>query len=149
MSKKYSYICICNNDLDIEKHVQPEELDYYISLGYSKGKLNSTKDKLSKSLKGRKLSNSAKENMKIAQNRPEVKANKQIKCGKPHTQEEKDKISAFHKGRTHSKEHNEKVSNALKGRTLSSETKKKLSKAKKGKKKYLRKLLELELQNLI
>lgn len=97
-------------------------------LGYNKvdgglgGTLNSESlEKMSNSLKGRKLSDETK-----------LKISKALK-GKSRPQEVKDRISSSKTGQPKTDIHKQKISDSLKGRPLSEETRLKMSLARKGK----------------
>ncbi len=82
----------------------------------------SSKKKLSKQRKGRKLSKIWKENISLSQ------------TGKKHSEETKRKIGLAHKGIRLSEETKKKISIAKTGRLASEETKQKLSSLRKGRK---------------
>jgi len=79
-----------------------------------------TKEKISKSSKGRVVSQKTKDKLS--------KAN----SGKKHTQEHATKISKANKGKKHTQDHRSKLSKAKKGKTITQEHRSNISKAKKG-----------------
>ena len=89
------------------------------------------KQKISKSLKGRKqyeMTEEIRQKQSISH-----KGRISPMKGKHQSEESRQKISGTLKGKTFSEEHKQKISEAKKGKTRSEETKQKISEAKKGK----------------
>lgn len=132
--------CKRENTLKLEQ----EYLDYWKPFNDCSGGFNIAKNakspfkgkthtkesrmKMSKKVKGRKLSEEHKKNLSRAADR------RRDKGIKPHSEEHKRKLSLANKGKKHSEESRMKMSIANKGRIVSEETRRKLSLARIGKK---------------
>lgn len=111
------HFIIINNGIN-EKHIQPEELEKYLILGWKKGRLPiplESRKKAGEKLKGELNPSKRKEVREKISKIKKGKPNEKLK-GIPFSEEHKRKISESKKGHSVSIETRIKISNTLKGR---------------------------------
>lgn len=111
------------NNGKIQKMIAPEDLEYYISIGFKRGILSSTIEKMNKN----KPDMSGENHWNYGLNTPEEVKEKMRKSQKARYENEK----GYWYGKSFSDEHKEKIRKAGLGRINSDETRKKISDGRK------------------